>query len=252
MHKIAVCLSGHMRLFEECHSWFIRNVVNYNPEFEFDYFIHTWNNRDKNNEQFISENDLSIYEPTHVVIEQQKHLWDMHKYLSLPEVHIHSATDGSHVLFMFYKMYKCHQLIYLSNKKYDLVMRTRPDVNFDDPFDLKRFLDKDAIFLSCSGSRKPVGDKVTQTKVLWNCEDEPSREEIRWGAYNDQWAIGSPSLLDTYASAYQNIDKLCEKYGIFQPEAILFQHLHERKCKVEMVKDRHHLFRGGQCRQYFD
>ena len=44
--RIAVCLSGHLRSIEAGYENFYEKVIQANPEYEFDFFISTWNSRE--------------------------------------------------------------------------------------------------------------------------------------------------------------------------------------------------------------
>ena len=143
--KIALCLSGQPRWFEECSQYFKKNILD---KFDHvDVFIHAWKEagnhyetsiKDLKEKSLIKSNTeqllQEIYKPTKIVIEPSIKFVDNESYL-----YQKSSTLPNNSYSMFYSLKKCIDLMESSEKErkiqYDWVFRSRFDYAINREFD---------------------------------------------------------------------------------------------------------------------
>lgn len=199
--KIAVCISGFLRIFKETannhniHLFSLLREVG-----DVDVFVHTWDRIDcHSNVDDFEKSIKSIWEPKEYVIEPYFE-FDVSKY---------SRHYGrcNNVLSMFYKINKCFELA-KSTSNYDLFIRLRTDHLFlDGP---KR---GDLILGSKSGA------------LIF------PKSNINKGV-NDQFCLGNLSAIETYSSTFDNIDKYYNEGMSIDPELIFSHHLKQMSQKT--------------------
>jgi hypothetical protein len=116
-----------------------------------------------------------------------------------------------HIYLMYYGIYLVNQLKCKHEAvhgKYDLVIRTRPDLSIDRSLDLlnvKNFInDRNDIIVTPSNARH--------------------------GNANDQFAIGSSIAMDQYADIVNNLDSIYDSGVEYGPEILLNHHL--QRCNI--------------------
>ena len=135
--KIAVCISGQIRTWEYCCEN-IKNFLKDTDEYEFDYFIHTWDTNDftligdttpiyeKEND---FENFIDFYKPKLYKIESNE---DFKKRLFKKWKDKHG--EPMNTVNLMYSFYKSVTLKKLWERKcgfkYDYVVKIRPDIQF--------------------------------------------------------------------------------------------------------------------------
>jgi hypothetical protein len=190
--RIALCLSGHFRSFEQALPTLKRAIIiPYNP----DIFIFTWNTvgfdgvRGDRREirQHINPRRLDqLYNPKKQVIEPLKQ-FDTIKY----NKRLGSGLrKPSNVNGMYYSIFRANQLkIEYENENnfvYDVVIRGRADLNFDNIlplFELERCKISQCIYFPKFGD---------------------------YGGYNDQFCFGSSNSMDLYAETFLHLDEFFE------------------------------------------
>ena len=143
MKKIALCLSGYLRTFEECYPSILKNIIADN---DVDIFIHTYD-KIGNSSGWRFPIDLSqdinmeFLEnlPNLKVLAIQK--WDNIKYQFEKFRDLCPMVTNINVIAtIFYKIYHCNELKKQyeleNNFKYDLVIRTRGDQVFEKKINL--------------------------------------------------------------------------------------------------------------------
>lgn len=110
------------------------------------------------------------------------------------------------------KYYKLNNIKKLNEKykKYDIVIKYRPDLNLISQVDFKNIVD-DTIYI-------PKDSKIDKNK-LKNKEDNH---------ICDIFAYGSSKMMDKYFSLYEHIDDIINKYGCV-PETVLYHYLNNFK-----------------------
>ncbi len=162
--KIALCLSGQLRTFEECFSYLEENIIKCNPQFDFDligYF---------NSPTPISY--LKNYPFDVVLVEPDPKCPDMTYQDNKYTINYPSRATPT-----FFQMHGMQQSNILRKKleqekgvQYDFVAKIRPDFKFLSEVDLSN-IESDRIYI-------PV-------------------ENDHFG-YNDRFAIGNGKLMDFY------------------------------------------------------
>lgn len=133
--KIAVCISGHLRNYEETAERLLENFA----EFESDIFICTWNYDNINGRPVQEENVVKNYSPKSFKIELYEELHFLHyeKYQKIKPYKKFDATwhknrEGDASYNQFYLIRKCNDIKRKYERehkiKYDVVFRIRPDI----------------------------------------------------------------------------------------------------------------------------
>lgn len=167
--KVAICISGLYRTFDECYPTIKEHIIDNNPDFEFDIissfstkenFIPNYNPSIFKKIEFIEDSDLPdlTYQRNKYIYEVQVCNNNYYQLLGLKQVNeLRKQVEQD------------------KNIKYDFLLRTRPDVKFLSPVSLKD-LDYNKIYL-------------------------PYGHDHR-GGYNDRFAFGNRYLMDNYLNRY--------------------------------------------------
>jgi hypothetical protein len=121
--------------------------------------------------------------------------------------YLRAGRPPEHVYLMYLGMYMANQLKLKHeaiNGKYDLVIRTRPDLSLNRDIDLpelKKYIEQNT--------------NLIVTPRNW-------RHGV--GPTNDQFAIGLSSTIDLYADAVNNLDSIYNSILEYGPETLLYHH----------------------------
>ena len=211
--KVAVCLSGHMRTFENNFQSFKDNILS---KYDCDVFIHTWDLMGSsfrftdnklhmvNIEKYIEKIEL-FYNPKKIIVEPFK-LFDLTPLMKQRAV---PGRDAGGTISMFYKIDACNTLKKEYEKEndvtYDCVIRYRSDLHLDQPFPLDSNTNLSAVHVPLYGN---------------------------FGGINDQLAFGSSSMMDTYCSLYSNLDNLLQAGANLNPEKLLMAHVNYHNIPI--------------------
>ncbi len=166
--KVAVCISGQLRLFKKTYQSIYDNLILPNNA---DVFIHSWFDKDnltidsRDSQRIYAElnsdddgNVIELYKPKKYLIEKPKKFTN--KNIQIPDAYINSIVsmmkeedknDFNQVFnkciyptySMFYSIYKCNELKELfaleNDITYDYVVRLRFDILFPNPVQLCDF-----------------------------------------------------------------------------------------------------------------
>jgi uridine kinase len=208
----AILISGYLRSYENIIN-FIKNEIN--PYFtQCDTFIHITKNESKEDKYFNlidEENDvkkiITSLNPKSILIEPNENYSD--------NKNINSTINQWSKLHRLNEIKKSYETV--KNKKYDLVIRLRPDLNISkhNLFSVKYL--KNKIYL-------PFDSKIDKTK-LSNLNDDH---------LCDAFAFGESELMDKYFSIYENITHNITKYG-FVSETLLYHHLKYLNIEYEKL-----------------
>jgi len=200
--RVALCLSGQMRTYEQCYENLKRYII---APFQPDIFIHTWKNTgvthhikdlipksQLNINYYVIEKDVTyenlnnLYFPKLSVIEDFKNIYTEElNDIRVPD--ILKEKEPKHYkgsLPMFYKMKKCNDLKCEwenSNKfKYDAVIRLRPDLMIEQCIPKEVF---------------------NQLNLLWHSDYaiDPLCQ------VSDKFAISNSEIMNYYNSVWDNI-----------------------------------------------
>lgn len=225
--KIALCLSGHLRTFEQTQNSLSQFILKkYNP----DIFIHTWDKLgfacNYKSDRFLHDtsNKLSqierLYRPKKIIVESSKFIEQLKLEADEYAPHLkHAPKHVGHMASMFYKIYACNELrknFELENNcKYDCIIRSRPDLMFSKQLYLPN-LEDNAVWIPQFIS----GD----------------------GWYTDQFAVANSDSMDLYSSLYFDMQEYFLAKGEFYPEKFMFWALN-KKLKVKFIDINFHIVR---------
>ena len=257
--KIAVCLSGHYRTFDHNFTYWNDNVFS---KYDCDVFLHTWDvmgNRGNGNDTEVEEN-LEKLTQTSEELKSQYGFVDavIQEYNEpLPEFlekskRVRQLRDNivderyeemlkkrriTHLYSMWYKAFKCFELTEKTNTKYDLVIKSRPDIAILDTFTL---------------------DEVDPTYINW-----PYYSQGWFQEPHDYFAIGNYENMKVYNNLYNRmedmeaileIDKRVYRagdgYGIpgierfLNPHALLYLYIEEMKIPNKIITNYCSITRG--------
>lgn len=236
--KIAVCISGQPRNYEqgyyELKKWFL-------DRYDCDVYIHAWKDTQssvktshpfaKSKNYIFTEEDyskiLDLYQPINHYF-QPPIVFDTHD--------IRGETLGyklNDLLSAAYSRQACYNLLEESEKEYDLVIRTRFDLQFTD------YISPECIFLKDLNLLDP--NKLNAFSYLPN---EDRRSEV-----DDLFAVSSQSIARVYADYfsfmlyYIYIDgeyKTWLESLVFNPdvicaESLLKYHLIKNEIEIEYI-----------------
>lgn len=218
--KIAICLSGHMRKFEQTYSSFYSHVMGHH---DCDIFIHTWDRMgygsayktDPN--QDVTDKYLpkieKIYRPKKIIVEDSSFVDELKRQGDQYAPHLsREPKHVGHMASMFYKIFAANEL----RKQYQLetgteyawVVRCRPDLTFH-------------------GSVKMPTQKIPNRIYM-------SQHQCSPGWLNDQFAIGDPDSMDLYSSFFFHMQEYFLARNEFYPEKFMDWSMKKKNLIPEM------------------
>ena len=241
--KIAILISGHIR------NNHIKNSLNLLKDYDFDIFIHTWDNLGfKGNETNLNDlTNIKLIEDTisempnvkkFEIENNKKFIEDLKnedvKYFnySSPEKFIKSQ------LYSISKSYKIFEDFYkLNNEKYDVVIRARFDVEFtqfiiDDEL-LHNIKNYDIIYTpnkDC-GHHHPDSDSTTCQvceKMFYGHNLKRVHSFDHSHVICDIFAYGSVNSMKTYCGLYENYDSLNKSFESLNMDMLTIKNVNHR------------------------
>jgi hypothetical protein len=239
--KVAVCISGQPRNYEqgyhELKKWFL-------DKYDCDVFLHTW--KDTNStmgggHKFSTPVEYQFTEDDYNQILELYNPVNHHFQKPIPfdnkGVEGHLGYKLHNILSGYYSVYACNKLLLDSDKDYDLVIRTRFDLQFTD------YISPECEFLTDITQLDPNCVNVFQYPL-------DNGYPTRVSEVDDLFAIGSMEVMDTYSNCFssmikyiymdedysqwldevvdENPDKLC-------PESLLKYHLISNNIEINYV-----------------
>lgn len=200
--SVAILISGYLRFYDNLIYFIEREII---PNFdECDIFLHITKNENKEDKYFNlidEDNDIkkivSLLKPKTILIESNE------KYSN--DKNVNATINQWAKLFRLNHIKKIHELS--KNKKYDFVIRLRPDLNIQKNDIFKIPYEKNVVYL-------PKDSKIDKTKLLNHYDNFVC----------DAFAFGSSEIMDKYFSIYEDIADKIEKYG-YVSETLLYNYL---------------------------
>ncbi|MEZ8760775.1 hypothetical protein AB6D89_20160 [Vibrio splendidus] len=171
--KVAVILFGNMRTYMSCS----KSFNNINEDCSFDYYIHTWDDVERKtsshkeilkSDNKVNQDDIKHnYKESTIKIEKSINIDSSKDYFN------RFYVDGAES--MYESISSSAELLSGSNKEYDLVIITRPDIYFKSKLDLqaiKEYLSiypRNAIFRA--GYFTPTNSKSVNYMDSWGASD---------------------------------------------------------------------------------
>lgn len=194
--KIAICISGLMRTFEETFPSFQKHFLKMNGNV--DIFIHTWNTNTINVEK--------LYHPVKMKIENDI-VFPVHPLMHTKN--IHNKRNPQNILSMYYKIDKCNQLKceyeIENNFKYDCVVRFRSDILLEENFTIN----------------ENNLDRISIPKYA------------DYFGINDQIAYSNSENMNIYSSAFNNLNQYIDDVNMLDPELFLKHHIMTEGLKIK-------------------
>jgi hypothetical protein len=218
--KIAVCLSGHLRKFEQTfpalHLYLLKNH-------ECDVFISTWDKMGYHSSyKRDSTDDMTskytarveeLYKPKKMIVEGSQFIEELKQQGNIYAPHLRNEPKHvGHMASMFYKIYAANELRKRyeleTGSQYDWVVRCRPDLMFHGTTSFPNNKPPRAIFMPSHLCREG-----------WLC---------------DQFAIATSNDMDLYASFFFSLEEYFRSGNEFYPEKFVDWCM--KKKNLTMVK----------------
>lgn len=197
--KICIILTGHTRTFAHCKDSIINKFLNS----ETDIYCCTWNN----------EGNYSLQERFNLPVKKQLILDSSYKIDNL--IPIDRENDifkksprakynlelgwVKRLKYQWYCVKKAFEMIE-EYEKYDLIIRCRYDVKFND---------KNIIKYDFKKLNVPMIHSTEHILEINNTDQFGTIE-----SYSDHFAIGNPEIMKKYFSLYDHITEMYEKYNV--------------------------------------
>jgi hypothetical protein len=211
--KAAICISGHMREYHLLLDDFRNNIINCNPNWEFDIFISTWDivsssvSHAFERRNYVNLNKVNIenikkqFNPIKLEVEVNDD--EMFSFVD----HMKGTNNIRATFSQFYKVQKVGYLMLQHAEKekidYRCVIRMRPDICFINEIILDNY-DFDFINLESENFGAWVQDKILLTNL-------------------QNYKI--------YINFFDNIERLYYKIGNNIPEVLLYHYFTELNLK---------------------
>jgi SAM-dependent methyltransferase len=214
--KTALCISGHLRTFEENYRSVKENILDV---LDCDVFIHTWDilglsYRFTDADLHVTETNLllpkiyQLYNPKKIIVEKTKTF----AVKPIMQQRLIDHRDIPGILSMYYKVEVCNDLKkeyeQENNFIYDCVIRFRGDLYVEHPI--------------------PIDDRTSFNNLFL-----PSYGNF--GGACDQFAFGGSAVMDKYSSIYSNLERHLHAGAPFHPEKLLLYHIESQGLPIAKV-----------------
>jgi len=234
--KIAMCISGYLRTFEECYPSIKKNILDGN---DIDIFIHTYNKIGNSSgwrdpidlSEDINMDFLETIPNIKVMVTQD---WDNIRYQFEKFRSLASDVSNINVIAtIFYKIYMCNELRkqyeFENDIKYDLIIRMRGDQVFEKKINLD--FPEHKILINFY----PWGDEdYVHHFVGDDCDKPGCRNETEW--INDRFAVGLPENIDYLSNLYLHLEDLLKDEKYVELEHLLYKYLIKENIEFEKRK----------------
>lgn len=201
--KVCLLLSGQMRNADEVFPSFKSNLID---RYDTDVFISTWNSHNVHQ-------SINLFNPISVDIENYEagfqSKWN--ELVSHNEHKLETNANLVSMISMWYKTLRANQLRKkyenLMGFKYDLIIKTRPDIILEEPIEL---IQSDNLII-------PFG---------WDWSE----------GINDLMAWGNQTNMETYCELFYMFTSLANSMDKINPETMLREYLKIKNIKPERPK----------------
>lgn len=190
--KVALVLTGHMRCWKQTFPYFKENIVD---KYNADVYIDTWDTEGwwqwgdfYKNSSKVDINELKkYYNPLHVRVEKYPFFDDV--FLERSKQFTNCIGWPKNTISM---MYKWHGGISMLNKRYDLVIRTRSDLQFVHPL--------------------PEFDP----SVFYT----PEHPGLNQGGFGDMMHVGNQRDITSFSNIYNELELVYKNTTVFCPHLL--------------------------------
>lgn len=209
MPKVALIISGYIRSFTDVFHSITENLIEINPQSEFDIYLH-----------FSKEGNDRKYKNDEVDIETINRITKCKTIIIDNNIKLKEDVKENDIYCQNYKMYILNnyknQISIIEGKSYDIVFRLRPDIYLQSKIILND-IDKDIVYL-------PENSKIDKTK-LSNINDPYICDTI---------AYGTNDIMNKYFYFFNHLDELAVKYG-HTNETLLWHYLNHNHITYKEV-----------------
>lgn len=217
--RIAILMCGHTRSYDKCRANFFNKIIRplITVGYTYDLFFSTWNEEGFKAKQWEGKINTPqiIQDSTDISVEENAR--DV--FMELFNNNETSANGAS----MWYRVYECYKLMEKYSEKYseknsikyDIVIRTRPDLYYDNPLDI--------LWLkSC--------EKNTVYMAEWH-------RHFRSVCFTmmDQFAFGTVESMRNYCQTFCSIQKCMRKKYAYTAEGFLHHQLTITNTNVKRI-----------------
>jgi hypothetical protein len=201
--KVCLLLSGGMRNATETFPSFKSNLLD---RYDTDVFISTWNSHNV-------YNSINLFSPISFDVENYEAGFESkwNELVSHNEYKLETNANLVSMISMWYKTLRANQLKKkyenLMGVKYDLILKTRPDIILEEPIEL---IQSDSLAI-------PFG---------WDWSE----------GINDLMAWGNQSNMETYCELFYSFVSLSNSMDKINPETMLKEYLKIKNIKTERPK----------------
>lgn len=227
--KIALCLSGHLRKFEETYPSLKTYILD---KYDCDIFISTWDqmgyscafktDANLNSTSLRLSEVENLFKPKKIVVESSSFVQELMTQGDQYAPHlIGQPKHVGHMASMFYKIFAANEIRKRyqldSGIQYDWIIRSRPDLIFHAPVIM------------------PLDKNPGRVYV--------SKHQCSPGWLNDQFAIGQPEDIDLYSSLFFDLPEYFMARNEFYPEKYMAWGLNKKNLHAEMHDLQFHIHR---------
>ncbi len=237
MKNLAICISGHVRDYENYWDNLNENIILFNSDnYNIDIFISTWREltthkgesflRGKQNRftalnpkahkiHMSQDNLTKIYSPVSILVDIESEWLYEHAL-----IHSGMGNNPVAVFSMFFKIYQCGRLfqdrVEQYQKKYDVVIRTRFELEVPKKINLNSF---------------DVEDDIIYVEPDWV---DPLPDH--W--MSDKFAIMSPKVYELYYNFYYRLEYYINETKNLHPERLIGKYMKDNQiniCKTDKI-----------------
>jgi|10_taG_2_1085330.scaffolds.fasta_scaffold92549_2 hypothetical protein len=210
--RVAICISGQPRDIEVGVEQVINNIINCNPDLDFDVFAHAWISNPGESWDTAQEYQSSVVgnqqgNPENKILEYLKpKLWLFEDQINFKNYtkffNSHSSAKQPSLASNFYSVYAANnmkkQYENMQGFVYDYVIRMRYDLCFNKPINV---LDYENSAKSCVVV--PKNYQEDQDRIPWN---------VRNKGMVDVFAISSSKNMDKYSETFLHMPSINNEY----------------------------------------
>jgi hypothetical protein len=225
--KVALCLSGEPRNSMFCFPYIYESFINLGPQYEVDVYIHSWrgfralNLYNPKNFQIDNCIDEDKYFRNYVdtLLSQNQPPKLLLEYLEANRAYTTNNSSLKNTILMFTSIKKSFNLI---KDSYDIYIRSRFDLFFEQPFTLTTNIIEDIQnkYYDISLPSKKIYD--SELKAIGNLTD-------------DQMAIGNYKSLKAYVNTISNFYSNIDHSNSLQPEKLLQSQLQQHNINISYI-----------------
>lgn len=195
--NVAICMSGHLRTYESCKQNIKTNIIDVlkNNGFHVNLFLSSWETNDSQTSPKCNIEEFNMYEFETSKQDYFLSHFSTNDYLKYPglccNTTLSNATSGLYKIYKSYNM--CRKYEYDNNIKYDIIIRMRPDIVYNNSIDIgviKECLLTDYIYMPFSHGKYNL---VTKNIM-------------------DHYFLGNSNIMENIMLTYENINNLIQTY----------------------------------------